>query len=306
MRTLLRYGGLMAAGVLTTGLLTTGTATAEQSGTTAPCRISVGSVTAGGDHRMQTFTATAPVAKVTDKIVAKDVYPDGQTRLSAAVRYGLGEGSELHVGQVVLGSVLYDFSYRTPAGGGTVSQKVLTRVGPGWQNYRSLDRSSYGTRTTEWSLTNDGAQLERRTVKTDSNGRVYRHMDGWASNFRGVKGLAMISQTSTYVTFLMTHSTGRLYTARLPVVSGHIIQPEVKRVRLSTWQVFETLVAAPCGQGTVVLGIDRDTGNGYLYSVGHANGLSTTIKGLGKAPGTFTDPVYFSWTHFNDPPLSGE
>jgi hypothetical protein len=249
MRTLLRYGGVMAAATLTTGLLTAGTATAEQSGTTAPCRISVGSVTAGGDHRMQTFSATAPVTKVTDKIVAKDVYPDGQTRLSAAVRYGPGEGSELHTGQVVLGSVLYDFSYRTPVGGGTVSQKQLTRVGPGWQNYRSLDRSTVGAKSVEWSLTNDGAEMERRTVKTE-NGRVYRHMDGWASNFRGVKGMALISQTSTYDTFLMTHSTGRLYTARLPRVSGHIIQPVVKPIRMSTWGVFETLVGRSSSAST--------------------------------------------------------
>ena len=304
MRSMPRYGGLVLAGVLTTGLLTAGTATAEQGTTTAPCRISVGSVTAGGDHRMQTFAATSPVTKVSDKIVGKDIFTDGQAKLSAAVRYGLGEGSELHTGEVVLGSVLYDMSYRTPSGGGTVSQKQLTRVGPGWQNYRSLDRSSVGTRTTEWSLRLDGT-VERRTVKTD-NGRVYRHYDGWQSNFRGVKGLALISQTATYDTFLMTHSTGRLYTARFPVAGGHIMQSVVKPIRLSTWQVFETLVAAPCGQGTVVLGIDRDTGAGYLYSIGHANGLSTVVKGLGKAPGTFTDPVYFRWAGYSSPPLSGE
>ncbi|MFI5695447.1 hypothetical protein ACIA58_26575 [Kribbella sp. NPDC051586] len=71
-------------------------------------------------------------------------------------------------------------------------------------------------------------------------------------------------------------------------------------------RVFETLVAAPCGQGTTVLAIDKDTGAGYLYSVGHANGLATVIKGLGKAPGSFTDPVYFSWTKYTDPALAGE
>jgi hypothetical protein len=298
------YGGLLAAGVLTTGLLTAGTATAEQRGTTAPCRISVGSVTAGGDHRMQTFAADG--SKVADKIVGKDIFADGQARLSAAVRYGPGEGSELHTGQVVVGSVLYDVSYRTPVGGGAVSQKVLTRVGPGWQNYKSLDRSTYGGRTTEWSLAADGSVLERRTVKTDSAGRVYRHMDGWVNNFRGVKGIALISQTATYDTFLMTHSTGRLYTARVPVVSGHIIPAVVTPIRLSTWQVFETLVAAPCGTGTLVLAIDKDTGAGYLYSVGHGNGLATVIKGIGKAPGSFTDPVYFRWAGYTDPPLSGE
>lgn len=299
-----RFGGLLAAGVLGTGMLTTGTASAQQHTTTAPCRISVGSVTAGGDHRIQTFAATAPVTKVGDKIVAKDLFADGQVAMSAEIRYGPGEGSELHTGPVVIGSVLYDTSYRTPVGGGTVSDKLFTRVGPGWQNYRTLDRSTYKTRATEWSLRLDGT-MERRTVKSD-NGRVYRHYDGWQSNFRGVKGMALISQTATYDTFLMTHTTGRLYTARFPVAGGHIMASTVKPIRLSTWQVFETLVAAPCGNGTVVLAIDKDTGSGYLYSIGHANGTATVIKGLGKAPGTFNDPVYFRWANYSDPLLFGE
>ena len=266
MKTWTRYGGLLAAGVLTTGILT--------------------------------------AAKLADKIVAKDVFPDGQVRMSATTRYGTGEGSEFHSGPVVLGSVLYDATYWTPYGGGTVSDKRISRVGPGWQNYRSLDRSTFGTRATEWSLRNDGT-MERRTVKTD-NARIYRRLDGWLSNFRGVKGLTLISQTATYDTFLMTHSNGRLYTARFPVIGPHLMTSTVKQVRLSTWQVFETLVAAPCRQGTVVLAIDRDTGAGYLYSIGHANGLSTVVKGLGKVPGSFKDPVYFRWAKYTDPALSGE
>jgi hypothetical protein len=42
-------------------------------------------------------------------------------------------------------------------------------------------------------------------------------------------------------------------------------------------------------------GIDQDTKSGYLYVVGHANGLSTLIQSLGKVTGTFDDPVYFRW-----------
>ena len=86
------------------------------------------------------------------------------------------------------------------------------------------------------------------------------------------------------------------------------MKPVVKAVRTSTWQGFETL-AERCGQyGVLLLGIDKDTSSGYLYAVGHANGTSTVIKGLGKVPTTLSDPVYFRWTvaAFANPPLFGE
>jgi hypothetical protein len=45
----------------------------------------------------------------------------------------------------------------------------------------------------------------------------------------------------------------------------------------------------------LLLGIDKDTRNGYLYAVSHANGTATVIKGLGKVPTTFTDKTYFRY-----------
>ena len=306
-------GGLLAAGVLSAGMLATGPASAQPSssttsqGTAAACQVSVGSVTAGGDHRLQTFSATG--AKVADKIVAKDIYPDGQVRLSATFRYGASEvGAEDHRGPVIMGSTMYDTSYLTPAGGGTVSQKQVTRVGSGWGVYRTLDRSTYVTATkqrdTEYSLHTDGT-IYRRNV-TYKNGVPSRQITGYQSGYTGVKAMTLISQTPTYDTFLMTLTSGKLYTARLPLAGGHIIPGVVKQVRGSTWQGFESLVAAPCGTGTLLLGIDKDTGSGYLYSVGHANGTATAIKGLGKAAGSFTDPVHFRWANFADPHLAGE
>ena len=77
-------------------------------------------------------------------------------------------------------------------------------------------------------------------------------------------------------------------------------------MRTSTWQAFETLLAVKCGlSGTMLLGIDKDTSSGYVYAVGHANGLSTVIRGLGKVQGTFPDPVDFRWGLEFDP-LNGE
>jgi hypothetical protein len=74
------------------------------------------------------------------------------------------------------------------------------------------------------------------------------------------------------------------------------MKPIVKQVRTRTWQGFEVLSAMACGRnGTLLLGIDKDTKKGYLYAVGHANGLSTVIQSRGTIPATFGDPVYFRW-----------
>jgi hypothetical protein len=78
----------------------------------------------------------------------------------------------------------------------------------------------------------------------------------------------------------------------------------VTKVRTSTWQVFETLIAEKCGvQSTLLLGIDKDTKTGYLYAVSHAKGAATVIQGLGKVPATFAESSYFR--AFLDTPAAG-
>ncbi|TDW76446.1 hypothetical protein [Kribbella pratensis] len=299
--------GVLTAGALVAAMLGTGTAAAQPSSTPSECLLNLGSVTAGGDHRMQTIQAEG--ALVDDRIVAKDLYPDGQVRLSATVRYGAAEvGGMAHRGPVIMGSTMYDTSYITANGGGGVTQKQVTRVGPGWQVYRSLDSSTYVTATyqreTEYSLRTDGT-LYRRNV-TYKNGVPSRQVTGWQSGYRGVKAMTLISQTATYDTFLMTLTSGKLYTARLPLAGGQIIPGVVKQVRGSTWQGFESLVAAACGNGVLLLGIDKDTKSAYLYSVGHANGTATTIRMIRKVPGTIGDPVYFHWQLFSGERLAGD
>ncbi|TCC57994.1 hypothetical protein E0H73_26975 [Kribbella pittospori] len=85
------------------------------------------------------------------------------------------------------------------------------------------------------------------------------------------------------------------------------MRPVLKVVRSSTWQGFETLMASRCGQyGTLLLGIDKDTGSGYLYAVGHANGTATVIQSIGKVPGTLADTVAFRWAQQGEQPLFGE
>ncbi|TCC25424.1 hypothetical protein [Kribbella speibonae] len=252
-------------------------------------------MTASGDHRQQVISPDKAVV-LDDWIVARGLYPPGQVRLSATIWFAGGSGAGTdHRGPVIMGSTMYDTSYLTKDGSGNATQKQVTRVGPGWQVYRTLDRSTYVTATqhreTEYSLHNDGT-LYRRNV-TYKNGVASRQITGWQSGYRGVKAMTLISQTATYDTFLMTLTSGKLYTARLPLAGGHIIPGVVKQVRNGTWQGFESLVSAPCGFDTLLLGIDRDTGSAYLYDVGHANGAATPIRMIGKMPGTYKDPVYF-------------
>lgn len=128
---------------------------------------------------------------------------------------------------------------------------------------------------------------------------------GSYAGFASVKAVALISRTSTYDTLLATTRGGALYTIRIPLTSP--MKPVVKALRTSTWQGFESLLTTRCGQyGTLLLGIDKDSGSAYLYAVGHANGTATVINSLGKVPGTFSDPVNYSWASFVDPPLNGE
>ncbi|MFG1814747.1 hypothetical protein ACGFIF_13340 [Kribbella sp. NPDC049174] len=120
-----------------------------------------------------------------------------------------------------------------------------------------------------------------------------------------MKTMALISETKTYDTFLANTHGGALYTIRIPRAAGQL--PIVKKVRTSTWQSFEYLVAEKCGaQSTLLTAIDKNTGSAYLYAVSHANGASTVIKGLGKVPGTYNDPVYYLRTTEGVPPLFGE
>lgn len=120
---------------------------------------------------------------------------------------------------------------------------------------------------------------------------------GWGSTagvggLSTIKSLALIGRTYTNDSFITNTRDGKLITLQWP--SKYLSGPTSTVVRDSTWQVFEQLIATNCGaNGTLLLGIDRDTQSGYLYAVGHAAGRNTVIKSLGKVPMTFSDPQYF-------------
>jgi hypothetical protein len=197
----------------------------------------------------------------------------------------------------VLNSTLYYATYGHKADGTPTSS--LTSQGAGWNGYRAIEDSFYWgatVRSARYALRGDGV-----LYRWDGRTRVVSRYPGYSA----VKTMALISETKTYDTFLATTRGGALYTIHIPANTA--LKPTVKQVRASTWQGFESLVAEKCGiQSTLLTAIDKDTGAAYLYAVSHANGSSTIIKGLGKVPGTYKDPVYYLNTAEGNPPLFGE
>jgi hypothetical protein len=262
---------------------------------TAACKISLGSVTADGDHGGQDVTATSPPTTTGRKTFAEGVFPAGQARLSSYFVVEPDTQGDDISGRTILGDAMYNVAYETFWSGEIDPDwpNRLNRVGGGWSAFTAFESSVHETptasRNTQYGLRRDGV-LFRWTV--DSKG-VW-HSAGSYAGFASVKAMALISKTSTYETFLMNTRGGALYTVRIP--TGSPMKPVVKVVRSTTWQGFESFTAQKCGQyGVLLLGIDKDTGAGFLYAVGHANGTATVIKSLGRVPGTFDDPIYFRW-----------
>ncbi|WP_432888681.1 hypothetical protein ACQPYH_08265 [Kribbella sp. CA-245084] len=295
-------GATTAALLMAAGLIP-GTAVAGPNRVATPsaasvggCAVSVGSVTAGGDHRGQGVFAALPPTASASTILGGGVYPDGAVRISSSMSWGDDGVSIAFVsGYSVLGDALYYAQYASTDG--TIDRPPLKRIGGGWGSFVALDTTFYygtvGKRSNAFGLSNDGT-LYRWTI--DSKG-VWRNKAS-AAGFASVKSMALISSTKTYDTFLANTRGGALYTIHIPTTAP--MKPIVKQVRSATWQGFETLLAQQCGQyGTLLLGIDRDTHTGYVYAVGHATGPTTVIQSFGKVPGTFTDPVYFHWTDGN-------
>lgn len=203
------------------------------------------------------------------------------------------------------GSTLYHSSYGLDAAGNSADGHY--KIGSGWGAYLAVAASSYRSqvggpivRNHRYGLRNDGV-LVRWTVDAQHTWRSAGSYPGFAA----VKTMTQISRTSTYDTFLATTRGGALYTIRIPVSSP--MKPVVKQVRASTWGAFDYLVAERCGQqSTLLTAIDKDAGTAYLYAVGHANGTATVIRGVGKIPGTFTNPLYYLITPSTTPPLYGE
>lgn len=287
----LRIVGLVGAAALAVGWLPV-PSTAVPRVAAAACTVSLGSVTVGGDHRMQVVDSASP-PQVSDQLVARDLYADGQVRLSGPMNSRPNAAGPEVTGDVVIGDGMYRGFYAVEAGSGAVIGSSLTRVGGGWSGFVAFDEAYSLYPTNTYGLRSDGVLF--RWSLPDGPPGAWRNKAS-APGFAAVKSMALISQTRTYDTFLANTRGGALYTIHIPKTSP--MKPVVKLVRRSTWQVFESLVAQRCGQyGVLVIGIDKDTKTGYVYAVGHGNGLATVIQNRGKVPVPLDDQVYFHWTN---------
>jgi hypothetical protein len=257
--------------------------------------MTVSSITAGGDVGYAAVTAGSPIT--VKRSTGPHMYAPGLAQIASTWSISLGVGADYTVsGDVIVNGTLYGGAYGVDSAGKPFT--TLSSRGGGYIGYKAIESTWYWggrtDRTAEYRLRGDGV-LYRYVPSTRVTSR-------WAG-YSAVKTMALISETATYDTFLANTYGGALYTIRIPV-SG---QPIVTKIRTSTWQGFEYLVAEKCGvQSTLLVGVDKDTKAAYLYAVGHANGAATVIQGLGKIPGEFADPVYHLYTAEGNPPLNGD
>ncbi|MEU4608442.1 hypothetical protein AB0F43_36110 [Kribbella sp. NPDC023972] len=290
-----RVSAVAASAVLlgTMATVPAGTAAARP---TAPCRQTVGSITSGGALGYTGVTASAP--PTAEQSPGRQLFTAGAAKVSSTWSWDPVPAGDVTTAYVVLGSSLYQAVYGHTEAGEPTSD--LTRIGGGWGNFTAVEQSFWGAYPTTRSA--------RYGLRAD--GMLFRWTNGFRTvasypGFSAVKTMALISETKTYDTFLATTRGGALYTIRIPATTP--MKPIVKQVRSSTWQGFEHLIAERCGtQSTLLTAIDKDTGSAYLYAVGHANGTATVIKGLGKLPGSYQDPVYSLHTADGASPLFGE
>ena len=297
-----RTSAVAASALLLGGVATTSASAAPTvtTATTAACSTTAASITSAGDIAGTSITATSPITAKYNK--GPHLFTPGIAKAASTWTTSLEvPAGSTTTGLVVLNDTLYSAFYSDLSGG---PASGLKKIGSGWRYYSVVEDSFWqketGSTVTASARYGFDGQLHR-WVRT----KGVWHGETAAGNFYSVKTMALISETQTYDTFLANTRGGALYTIRIPRTSP--LKPIVKKVRTSTWGSFESLVAEKCGtQSTLLTAIDKDTGSAYLYAVGHANGASTVIRGLGKVPGTFKDPVYSLGTAEGQPPLFGE
>ena len=175
---------------------------------------------------------------------------------------------------------------------------TFKRIGSGWTSFKTIATSNYSI-----------AQPRHAYLYAlNSNGYLYRYAQKGAAfsalgkfgGFRSFKAMAVISESATYDTLLMTTTGGALYTIHIPVTAT--AKPVVKLIRSTGFAAYESLVVQGCGTrgGSLVVGVDHDTDSGYQYAFSKANGTKTAITAYGKAPAVFDGVSHVSFTTHYD------
>ncbi|MEU4192952.1 hypothetical protein AB0E69_13720 [Kribbella sp. NPDC026611] len=287
---------------LGTALLPAQAAPSSQSAVTAACALGLGSLTQEWGQESRVISATAPPS-VSAPIKTPNIYTPpydvGQPTTFTATP--AGSGRTTRTGKVVWGSgYLMQSTVTVDSTGKMIGKPTFTRIGNGWGG-RFLIQSQYKASATS---------KPTRTMLYDQDmyGKFGRWTDvgrgirntGYVTGMSSIKSFALIAATPTYDLFLANNRSGQLYTVKIP--TSVPLKPVLTPVRTSSWQIFERLIAAPCGRtGSILLGIDDDTHTGYLYAVGHAAGAKTVIKSLGKVPMDFSVWPYFRFAPAYDP-----
>ncbi|MGZ0145825.1 hypothetical protein ACXJJ3_02035 [Kribbella sp. WER1] len=298
----------LAAGLALTAPLLTGLGTATAAPTATACYVQSGGLTTDNNTVDRYVNATSPISVKPLDVMAKNPFGSRAVSLTSQWTWDDDFGDQTSLdGHVVSGGVMYQAHQWVQKGtGGKVVSSSLTRIGGGWDAFRTLTHSWAldDPNSQMYALRNDGV-LFRWNLNPVNGGPEHWEAAGSYPGFSAVKAITLLSRTSTYDTLLATTRGGALYTIHIPLTNP--MKPVVKQVRTGTWQGFETLETARCGNyGTLLLGIDKDTKSGYLYAVGHANGTATVINSLGKVPAPFGDKLDFSWASVVDAPLFGE
>ncbi|GAA3105119.1 hypothetical protein JOF29_005408 [Kribbella aluminosa] len=271
-----------------------------QTAATAACALGLGSLdinTRGVNSRV--LTSAGAGAVVSTPNVYNTPYAVQQPTAFTAVP--AGNGRTTRSGKVVWGSgYLMQSTYTVGRDGKLVGTPVFQRIGNGWGGrflIQSQYKASAGSKPSRTMLyQQDEYGLFGRWTEV---GKGLRNT-GYVSGMSSMKSFTLIAATPTYDMFLANNRAGGLYTVKIP--TSVPLKPIITPVRTSSWQTFEQLVSAPCGRdGTLLLGIDKDTNTGHLYTVGHAAGTKTVIKSLGKVPTTFPDWNYFRFTPAYNP-----
>ncbi|WP_432880937.1 hypothetical protein ACQPYH_36285 [Kribbella sp. CA-245084] len=137
-------------------------------------------------------------------------------------------GVQYSYGLLLQGGNLYRHSTTTPVSG--THRVTATKLGSGWTSFKAIATSNYGAPAKPTHAFLYGLNSNGNLYRYAANGTGYRSF-GSFGGFKSFKTMAVLSETQTYDTLLMTTTAGALYTIHIPVTAT--AKPVVKMIRPS-------------------------------------------------------------------------